>query len=267
VNETERRRTRQHNHQPKADVATARLGLPHQDPDQSNNGQQLEEHDQPHQGRCVLQRFGIADRRGSSHGHRKRGQTRKCRNGPGPPSPPKPYNKRQPGHPEDRHRDEVQPRRPRHDQGDIPVHGLLTCGGEFAPDLHVVVDEAAPQHAPPARQPIQVSRQACGCGRGQHQARGQQPRPTLFLHAQTVPIRRNSGEPTVDFTDEASTPSKTTPVIPAVRFQDRPPLPRAWPLPDVQTPAKPHEPSASERSAAPLGYLRSNSPMCPEQLV
>ena len=35
------RRAPQHNHQPEADVATASLWLPRQDPDQSNNGQTL----------------------------------------------------------------------------------------------------------------------------------------------------------------------------------------------------------------------------------
>ena len=44
------------------------------------------------------------------------------------------------------------------------------------------------QHAPPTRQPVQVSRPSGSNGRGQHQTRRQQPRPALFPHARTVPI-------------------------------------------------------------------------------
>jgi hypothetical protein len=49
------------------------------------------------------------------------------------------------------------------------------------------------EHAPPTRQPVQVRRPSEGSGRGKHQTRRQQPRPTLLSHAQTVLTRRNSG--------------------------------------------------------------------------
>ena len=98
------------------------------------------------------------------------------------------------------------------------------------------MDEGALQHGSATRQPVQVSRPGGSGGRGQHQSRRQQPRPALFSHAQTVPIQRNSGEATTDFTGERSTPRRTpgnsNRVVPKPA-----PLSQPWRLPDVQTPS------------------------------
>ena len=80
-----------------------------------------------------------------------------------------------------------------------PVHPPQTQVGGAASVVVVVVDDAASQHAPPTRQPVQVGRQPGSNGRGQHQSRGAQPRPTVLSHAQTASIRRNSGEPKSSF--------------------------------------------------------------------
>jgi hypothetical protein len=73
VSEAKGRRTPQHNCQAE-DVATVSLWLPRQDPEQSNNGQQLHDHNQHHQGRVVFSMSGsslsgIADRHGSGDGN------------------------------------------------------------------------------------------------------------------------------------------------------------------------------------------------------